>query len=82
VAGGDNPGRNLCYLLGLLAETEDDLGKSLTLAPVVIDASKAQVLKRGLAYKLKEPGVCGLRRKRAGPDLFEQGAELVTIHRP
>ena len=49
---------------------------------MVIHSSKPEVLEWCLAYKLKEASVCRLRRKRAGADFFEQGAKLVTVHRP
>ena len=49
---------------------------------MVIDSSKPKVLEWCLAYKLKEASLCGLRRKRADADFFEQGAKLVPVHRP
>jgi hypothetical protein len=82
VAGGDDPGRDLSNLLGFLPQAEHYFRKSLTNAPVMIDAREPEVLEGGLAYKLKEAGVCGLRRKRAGADFFEQGAKLGAVHRP
>jgi hypothetical protein len=78
----DDPGGNLCNLVRLLAETEDDLRKSLANAAMVIHPGKSEVFEGGLAYKLKEAGVCVLRRKRTGANFLEQGAKLVTVHRP
>lgn len=82
MASRDDSSRYLSNLRGFLSQTEHNLGKSLAYTSVMIDSGEAQVLERGLAYKLKEPGVCGLRRKRAGADFFEQGAKLGTVHRP
>jgi hypothetical protein len=81
VSGRYNPCSNLSNLLRLLAWSEHNLRKSLPDAAVMIDSSKPEVFEGGLAYKLKEAGVCGLRRKHAGADFFEQGAKLVTVHR-
>ena len=79
---GDDAGRNMRDLVRLLAEAEHDFGKSLPYAPMMIDPGEPKILERCLAYKLKEPGMGGLRRNGAGTDFFEQVAELVTVHRP
>ena len=50
-------------LVGSLAWAEDDLGKTLPEAAVMVDPGEAQVLERRLAQKLKKPVVRLLRCK-------------------
>ena len=66
---------------GVLPGTENDLGKALPDAAVVIDAGEAQIFERRLAQILKEPVVrsSGV----SAPDLHfvQQRAELQAVHR-
>ena len=82
VAGCDDARRDGGNLVGSLSRAKDYFGKPLPDSAVVVDAGEAQVLERGLAYKLKEPVLGGLRRKRAALDGVQKRAEIVTVHCP
>ena len=81
MAGGDDALGDGGDLLGRLARAENDFGKTLPDAAVVVDPGEAQVLERGLAQKLKEPVVRGLRRKAPRLDVVEERAEVEPVHR-
>ena len=61
MSGGDDPRRDGGNLIGSLAGTVNHFGKTLAGPAMVIDPGEAQVLERGLAYKLKELVLRGLR---------------------
>ena len=61
MSGGDNSRSNGGNLIRCLARTVNDFGKTLAGPAMVIDSGKTQVLERGLAYKLKELVLRGLR---------------------
>jgi hypothetical protein len=82
VAGGDDAGGDAGNLVGRLARPENDFRKALASGAVVIDTRVPQVLERGLAYKLKELVLRGLRRKRACVNRLQERAKLVAGHRP
>jgi hypothetical protein len=82
MAGGHDPRGNGGNLLGSLPRTKNYFRKPLPDAAVMIDAREAQIFEGGLAYKLKEPVLRGLRRKRAALDVIQKRAEFVTVHRP
>jgi hypothetical protein len=81
LAGVGQRTRNDGDLVGRLALSEHDFGKSLADVAVMIDAGESQILKGFLAQELKELLVGCLRRGSAGLHRVKQGAQLLAIHR-
>jgi hypothetical protein len=80
-AGGDDAfgdGRNLA---GCLPLAEDDFRETLARGAVKVDSCEPDVLVRLLAQILKKPVLRSLRCKGAGPDVIEQDAQLLAVHR-
>jgi hypothetical protein len=77
----DNSLGNCGNLLGSFPLPEHHFRKTLADAPVVVDPGEAQILEGAVAQKLKEPGLCSLRRYGPGLDRLEEGAELRSVHR-
>ena len=78
--GRDDPLRDGRDLRRGLAWAEDDLGKTLPNASMVVDAGEPEVLERRVAQELKEAGMRGLRRQGAGLHLFEEAFQLESRH--
>ena len=72
VARGDDALGDGGDLVRRLSRPKNDFRASLSERAVVIDAGEAQVLERGLAQKLKEAVLRGLRREGAGADVGEK----------
>ena len=61
--------------------TKDDFGKPLPGRTVEVDPREPDVFVRFLAQILKKPGLRCLRCKGPRPDVVEQRAQLLAVHR-
>ena len=74
MAGADQAGGDGGNLFGSFALSEHHFRETLPRRPVMIDARKTKIFVRGLAQKLKEPLVGGVRCQIAAVDVVQEGS--------